>query len=225
MRTLGLVTIGQTPRVDLVAELRALLPPCRILEHGALDGLAEHTIAAMAPSPGEPALTTRLADGRAVVYRHDLAEGLVAAAVRRAESAGADVVLLACGGSFGEIEHRKPLLRTEELAQHAVSGLAKGLRIGVLRPLADQVEPARRAWCRVLGTDQLATAVVNPFDAAPGELAAAVAGIADQCDLVVLDCFGFDEQMRAVAAGVFGGPVLLIRSLAARLTAELLVGE
>lgn len=223
MRTLGLVTIGQTPRADVAEELAALLPPCRIVERGALDGLDEEALAALRPGPRDPALATTLADGRPVVYRHEAAEDLVGAAVRRAEDDGADVVLLACGGAFGAMPHRKPLLRTEILAQQAVRALAGGMRVGVLRPLAGQIEDARRAWCRVLGGEVLVDAV-NPFDASPADLTAAAAELAGRCDVLVLDCFGFGEGMRTAAARGFGGPVLLIRSLAARLTAEFLAG-
>ncbi|WP_409181049.1 AroM family protein [Amycolatopsis sp. VS8301801F10] len=224
MRTLGVVTIGQTPRADVTAELEPLLPPCRIVEHGALDGLDAEALAALRPGPGQASLATTLAGGRPVVYRHEAAEPLVGAAVRRAEEDGADVVLLACGGAFGALAHRKPLLRTEILAQQGVRALAGGMRVGVLRPLAGQVEEARLAWRRALGTDQVVVDAVNPFDARPADLAAAAAGLTGRCDVLVLDCFGFGERMRAAAAREFGGPVLLIRSVAARLTAEFLAG-
>lgn len=98
------------------------------------------------------------------------------------------------------------------------------MRVGVLRPLEGQLEDARQAWRRVLGGADVAVGAVNPFDARPADLAAAVAGLTGRCDVLVLDCFGFGERMRAAAAREFGGPVVLIRSVAARLAAEFLAG-
>ncbi|MGH3750343.1 MAG: AroM family protein, partial [Micromonosporaceae bacterium] len=61
MAVLGVVTIGQAPRDDLVPEMVPLLPPARIVEHGALDGMSAAQIADLAPKPGEQPLTSRLA--------------------------------------------------------------------------------------------------------------------------------------------------------------------
>ncbi|NJD19198.1 MAG: AroM family protein, partial [Gemmatimonadetes bacterium] len=64
LTTVRYVTIGQTPRTDMVPELAARLPQgIEIREVGALDGLGSQAIAAMAPAPGEARLVPRLAHG------------------------------------------------------------------------------------------------------------------------------------------------------------------
>ncbi|WP_028927632.1 AroM family protein [Pseudonocardia acaciae] len=223
-KTLGVVTIGQAPRDDLVPALVPLLPPCRIVQRGALDGLTRADIDALAPAPGEHPLVSRLADGDSVVFGHDRSLPLVERAVARAEDDGADAVLIVCSGSFPPLPHRRPLLLTEPLAHHAVAGLAAGARVGIVRPLADQVEDGARAWGRTLGTPVAAVTAVSPYTATLAEIAATAAQIADRCDLIVLDCIGFDDAMRTAAARATDRPVLLVRTLAARLTAELLAG-
>ncbi|AOS63941.1 AroM family protein [Actinoalloteichus hymeniacidonis] len=222
--TLGVVTIGQTPRVDLTPELTAVLPPCRLVEHGALDGLSTEEIAALAPRPGEHAVTSRLRDGGSAVFGHDQSLGLVAAAIRRAEDDGADLVLLACSGSFVGLEHRKPLLLVEQLAHHAVAGLGPELRIGIVRPLAAQLSDAGEAWARTLGRAVAAVDVAAPYSDGQAASAAAAARIADSTDVIILDCMGFDEPMRRAAAEASGRTVLLVRGLAARVTAEFVAG-
>jgi protein AroM len=222
--TLGVVTVGQAPRDDLVPELTPLLPPCRIVQRGALDGLTHAEIDALAPAPEEHALVSRLADGRGVVFGHDSALPLVERAVARAEDDGADAVLVVCSGSFPPLPHRRPLLLTEALAHHAVAGLAAGARVGIVRPLASQVEDGRAAWRRTLGTPVAAATSASPYTDTPDTIAARAEAIADRCDLIVLDCVGFDGAMRATAARACGRPVLLVRTLAARLAGELLAG-
>jgi protein AroM len=222
--TLGVVTIGQTPRVDLVPELAALLPPCRIVEQGALDGLDAARIAALAPRQGEHAVTSRLADGSSAVFGHDQSLGLVEAAIARAEDDGADVVLLACSGSFAGIAHRAPLLLVEQLAQRAVAGMDPSLRVGVVRPLPQQTAQGRQVWERALGRPPVAVDAADPYHDGAAQAASAAARIAADADVIVLDCIGFDERMREAAARASGRAVLLVRALAARVVGELLAG-
>jgi protein AroM len=64
---LGLVTIGQTPRTDVVPEMAEVLGPgIEIVERGALDGLDIQAITALAPGPGDEVLVTRLRGGAPV---------------------------------------------------------------------------------------------------------------------------------------------------------------
>src|SRR5206468_8993760 len=62
----GLVTIGQSPRVDVVPDMAAILGSgVTVRERGALDGLGRAEIAALAPRHGDDILVTGLADGTA----------------------------------------------------------------------------------------------------------------------------------------------------------------
>jgi hypothetical protein len=66
-RTVGAITIGQSPRTDMVPELLEVLGPgVELLEGGALDGMSGAEIAAIAPRDGDQVLVTRLRDGSSV---------------------------------------------------------------------------------------------------------------------------------------------------------------
>ena len=65
-RTVGLVTIGQSPRPDLIEEYERALPGARLVQAGALDGLSEAEILALAPGAGDDVLVSRLRTGREV---------------------------------------------------------------------------------------------------------------------------------------------------------------
>ena len=66
--TLGVVVIGQAPRLDIEAELREVLgerTPVRVV--GALDGLSRAEIDHLRPGGPHDALFTNLPDGTGVV--------------------------------------------------------------------------------------------------------------------------------------------------------------
>src|SRR5207248_7456922 len=75
-KRVAFVTIGQTPRSDLVPEILARIGvPIEAVEFGALDGMSAAEIAAAAPRPGEASLATRLAGGGETVVAKEWAQG------------------------------------------------------------------------------------------------------------------------------------------------------
>ena len=46
---IGMVTVGQAPRTDVVPDMATLLPDVEIVQAGALDGLDRAAIATLAP--------------------------------------------------------------------------------------------------------------------------------------------------------------------------------
>lgn len=228
MSTLALVTIGQAPRADLTPEIVDVLPDCTIREYGALDDLDADQIAALAPRLGDGALTSRLRDGGSAVFSHDHSVPLLEQAVARAEADGADLSLIVCTGLFPRIRHERPLFVAERLAHEGVRGLLSGLpggRLGVVRPLHEQVAEAYDHWESSIGLRPAAVSAASPYTDDHAAIAAAAAEVAAECDLVVLDCIGFDEGMRAAARDAVAGSgaaVVTVRSVAARLLGSLI---
>ena len=55
MKKIGAITVGQSPRVDLIPEIQPILgDSVEIIQAGALDGLSKGEIAKFVPRPGEP---------------------------------------------------------------------------------------------------------------------------------------------------------------------------
>src|SRR5207249_542441 len=95
---IGMVTIGQAPRADVVPDMAALLPGVEIVEAGALDGLDRTAIASLAPD-GDDAAVASLSP----YEEHDPAAlGRAAAALREA---GAGLVVMDCIG-FRDVTRR-----------------------------------------------------------------------------------------------------------------------
>ena len=69
MKKIGAITVGQTPRTDLIPEIAPILgDSIEIIQMGGLDGLTKEEIQAMTPAPGDHVLVSRLKDGSSVSF-------------------------------------------------------------------------------------------------------------------------------------------------------------
>jgi hypothetical protein len=217
------VTIGQTPRPDLLEPLLARAgeaADAEILELGALDGLA----AAAMPSSrdrdrpdGEAhyPLTTRLRDGsRVTIDEIDLAP-LVQGALDRADDAGAEVTLLLCAGGFPDATSRHVLIRPFDAGVARLRELGAH-RIAVVVPFEGQVEASHRKW-QEAGFD------VMPLVGAPETLD--VPASDGSIDAIVLDYVGHASAAVQQARARATTHVIDLGECGAEAAAEALAGR
>jgi protein AroM len=205
--------------------VRAVLGPgFRVLERGALDGLSDVEVDDLAPrDTSEYRLVTLLRSGRAVeIGKPAILQRLQAQIWDLEQHEQVDATLLMCTGAFPRFEHRRPLLAPQEALYGVVSGLAGSEGIGALIPLESQRAQALSKW-NEYGVASARVFPADPYGADPLGAIAAASEAARSAGVAVLfmDCFGYDLAMKAAAKRGFGGPVLLARTLAARLIAEL----
>lgn len=68
MKKLGLITVGQAPRDDVIIDLLPIFgPEIELIQAGALDGLSLQEISSFAPQDGDYVLVSRLKDGSSVI--------------------------------------------------------------------------------------------------------------------------------------------------------------
>lgn len=216
---LGALTIGQSPRTDIIPELRSVLgKEIEIVEAGALDGLSSQEVARLAPAGGEQVLVTRLRDGSStrIGHRHViplLRDRLADLAPR------VDAVLLLCTGSFEPFSASRPILYPERLMLAMVQAVAPR-HLGIITPDPAQVEEQQVRWRPA--AERLSVLAASPY-AAPETLPALGAELARRdVDLIVLDSLGYGLAMKAAVRRAVGQPVLLPRTVLARAAAELL---
>jgi len=222
---LGLLTIGQAPRADALADdVQAVLgDAAEVVERGALDGLTFDEVAALAPGEADDLLVTLLADGTPVrLGKRAILERLQAQVKRLEEEDGARATLLMCTGYFPDFRHRRPLLQPQAALYGVVKGIAADDRIGAMPPVPDQVAMARREW-RAMGVEDPVIVTADPYGPDPLRRIADAAREAREqgARVLFMDCFGYDLRMRDAAAAEFPGPIVLARSMAARLVAEI----
>ena len=219
----GLITIGQAPRVDVVPDMAAILGPgVEVREAGALDGLARSEIDALAPGPGDEILVTRLADGSSTFVAKRHVTPRVQARIAELERAGATLTALLCTGAFPRLAATRPLVQPQPLLLGLLRGLSWPGRLGILTPSVRHVPQTEARW-RADGFDP-AVVPLSPYeeeDAAALARAAAALRAAG-AGLVVLDCIGFRRSTRDALQRRTGAPVLVANLLLARVLAEII---
>jgi protein AroM len=217
MKTIAAVTIGQSPRQDVVGEMSGLVPGTRWIEAGALDLLDEHAISALQPRGESCPLVTRLRSGRTVIVGECEILDPLREAVRRVEGE-ADLIIVLCSGALAAAS-RVPILFPGALLSATVRALTPGGGLFVLVPHEAQVAFQQARW-RALGFDATLRAA-SPY--APADFGAlGREARASGAAVILLDCLGYTLEMKAQVAAASGLPVILVRSLAARVAAELL---
>lgn len=205
----AMVTIGQAPRVDLVPDLCAGLP-VEVIECGALDGLDDREIAALAPAAGEARLVTRLRDGREATIAKAAAKDRVEALLTGLDAQALDAIVLLCTGQFRQLKLRTPLVESQIVVDETVATLAGSVdRLGILLPHREQIAEFHKT---AAAGDRLRFSHASPyggqrFTEAGRELA--------DCDVVVMHCMGYSGAMQQQVAAASGRPVLLARQIVA----------
>jgi len=224
--TIGMVTVGQSPRVDVVPDMARLIGSARIVERGALDDLGPGQIEALAPEGDDEILVTRLRDGRPVFVGKKRVTPLVQARIDELEHQDVALTVVLCTGSFHGLSARRPLIEPDKILLGMLRAIRFEGRLGVLTPSTRHVPQAEARW-RGRGFDPVVVPL-SPYDGGagaahgagdPAAIAAALA--AGGVGLVVLDCMGFTRETRVDIEARLGRPMLVANLLVARLVAEL----
>lgn len=240
MKPVAMITIGESPREDLVPYLQeAFTGTPEVWEFGVLDGLDRAQREALAPEAGEVGSCGRLRDGTSalVVYRKVLP--VVQFLVDKATAQGAGLVVILCGRDWSAVRSRVPLVNPGTLFPAIITSVASGRRLGVIKPLAAQLEPVRTLYGE-RGIETWAEAA-SPYSSRPlpsssGQLPYSSRRLEDAAraaerlrdadvDLIWMSCVDMDEAMRSVVAEISGRPVILARSLLARVIDELVIAS
>jgi protein AroM len=217
----GLITIGQSPRPDVVPDMAALIGPgVEIREAGALDGLTRAQVEALKPTGDDEILVTRLTDGTPVFVGKEKIVGLVEQGIATLERRGATLTALLCTGAFPRLRASRTLIQPHPVLLGTLRGLSWPGRLGILTPSVPHVPQTEARWRRD-GFDP----VVAPLSPYEEEDPAALRRAADAmreggAGLVVMDCMGFRRKTRDELRGLTGAPVLLANLLVARVIAE-----
>ena len=112
-KTIGALTIGQSPRPDLVAPLEKLLPKCRILQACALDGFTSEEL----PDTANAAypLVTQMQDGSLVMVEESFIAPKLQVALEQLEAQGVAATLLLCAGTFAHLQGTRLLFKPFEI--------------------------------------------------------------------------------------------------------------
>ncbi len=213
MVQIAVLTIGQTPRPDITADLLALLPAdVTLWEYGALDGLSRTEAERLLGYPGHgELLVTRMgAEQQMIELDGEKLMARLQVCIDRAEANGADLLLMACTGNFPDYRHSVPLLLPGRYQREQTKQAAQGRKVGVLIPNGGQRAQIAGWWADCGLTDVL-LAAADPF-VSPQQTARAALELQKQGAAVLcLDCFGYTLAHQYAAEQATGLPIILPR--------------
>ncbi len=220
MSRLGALVVGQSPRPEVEAALRAVLGPDLELDmRGALDGLSRAEIERITPLSDADTLFTRLPSGEGVRISK-------AAVIENGEyqladlaAAGSDVTMVLCTGEFAGWMEKYQVVFPSRIMNALVKALLPAGRLGVFTPLEEQQAQSRQRW-NAAGYDAAVVALSPNADEVETEAAARDMAAAAP-DLLLFDCISYTRETKAIVRRSTGLPGILAITAAARTAAEL----
>lgn len=222
-RKLGTITIGQSPRIDVIAEMLPYLGEnVEVIQAGALDGLTYEEILKFEPEKDDYVLVSKLRDGRSVKFAERYILPRLQSCIDKLEYEGADVILFICTGAFPDVfKSSKPILYPQKILHGVVPSLVDKGKIGIITPDGDQVLQSQKKWSE---TGARAIVVKGSPYSKEDELAGAMEELKkhEDLDVIVMDCIGYDGEMKNRVSKETGVPVVLSRTMVARVLGEIL---
>lgn len=224
MIRIGAITLGQSPRVDVMEDVVSILGnQIEVLEAGAMDGLTKVQIQKFAPREGEHVLVSRLEDGSMASFSEERSMPVLQKKVNELEKKGVKLIMVFCTGiKKGMLQSSVPLIYPRELLNSTMSALGTENKMAVIIPLKEQIEQ----WAAKLSGNvgKIMIYAVSPYsEHCQQELLEVAHKISEEdVDYVLLDCIGYTVGMKNLVRSITGKPVLLGRSLMARIVQELI---
>ena len=220
-KKLGIITIGQSPRLDITRDLIPMLSDdFSIIEKGALDDFTyEQVMQNFAPSDEDLVLVSRMRDGRQAKFAEKYIIDLVQKAIEDVEEQGCEVVALMCTGEFPELKTKSILLRPQEIVYDLLKCIAKDKKLGIVAPDESQIDQTYETWRGV--AKELSIVSASPyldnvaFEESVDNL------LQENVDLIYLNCMGYSAAMKKAVENLTGKSIILPRTLIARIIKEL----
>ncbi len=203
---LGLITIGQSPRRDVLEDLEPLLQSIEIVERGALDKLTREDLEKLVSEHGEEVYVTRLRDGTEIRVSKRLIEELLQQAIDSIEEL-VDIIAVLCTGDL-RVRSRKLLILPGKVLTKVVEALSPR-SLAVFVPLDSQISMALKRWSTIV--PEVRVYSWSPYTGSLNDLEDMARSI--DAELVVMDCIGYSKLHASIVSKACGKPVLLPRML------------
>ncbi|MCM3032270.1 AroM family protein [Niallia taxi] len=223
MKKLGMITIGQAPRMDVAPIIQKhIKETAELVQVGVLDGLTKEQIEAdFYPEKGEYVLTSRLTNGESVIMSREKIKPILQDKINYLERIGITQILLLCTGVFPGLTTKKAyLIEPDHIIPPTIHGLTGKRKLGVIVPLEQQKETSFPKYSP-FGMNPVFQ-VATPYENDLTEFHKAAAMLKEEADLILLDCMGYTENLRREAEKITGKPVILSNALIAKLVSEMI---
>lgn len=219
MKKIGMLTIGQSPRDDLIPGFMEILGEgYEIVEAGALDDATLDEVNAIPLIKEDYILVSRMRDGTEIKITKKYILPMLQRKLEEIEAQGVRLTVVMCTGKFPQFKSKGLVVTPMEILKGVMKGCLKEGRLGVVYPTVEQVEKGYGDWGRP-GVEVYGD-TVSPYE--EGEVEALAERLVEQnLDVILLNCFGFPSSVKRVIADRTGVPVIQANAIVARVLKEL----
>jgi len=207
----GFITIGQSPRDDVINDLPETLRDIEVVQVGALDNLTVQQIAALQPTDNETVYVSRLRDGSEVSIAK---ERLIPILEEKVEllSKDVEVIIMLCSGNMN-LGNPDGVIFPSKLLRQNVESIPRRKRqkIGVMIPEESQMQLAKDEWVDL--AKEVKVVSFSPYSD-PIENLEVCSRSLDDRDLIVMDCIGYSRRHAEIVREVAGKGVVAARGVA-----------
>ena len=219
---IGAITIGQSPRPDIILEIKEEMGlEVEIEERGALDGLTLEEVKDLYPKSDDYILITRMRDGKEVKIAARHLNKRILKCITDLENKSVNFIMLLCTGEFPDLKSKKPILRPDILLKNVVKGIFQKGTIALVAPSLNQISLMENKWKDA--NMKMIIEAISPFTGKRDEIEKIAKKISKMdVDLVVLDCLGFNKEVKNIFKKITKKPVILPRTILGKIARELI---
>ena len=224
---IGLITIGQAPRddivPDMVAQIGFVVDPIQL---GAIDDLTAEQVTELAPQGDEPWAVSRMRDGTEVRLAKRELVPRMQRCVNQLEELGVDLIVPLCASDWSALQSNVPFINPGGALPAIVTAMCRpGGTLGVISPTEDQalLAPARYERARMPVLSTFAQPYTDEDEKFRQCETAGRMMAQPEVGLIYMGCMGHSRQMRAVVHDASGKPTITSNSIIAGLMAQMLV--
>lgn len=191
-KKLGVVTIGQAPRDDLIEDfLRNLPTNVEVIQVGALDDLnLEMITSQLSPEVGEILYITRLRNGSEVRVSKNKLLPLMQSKISYLDSIGVDIITILCSGEFPQFDAKTPIIYPDKVLKGIASSISYDGKVAVLIPGREQVNYAYDKWSEYFR--ELEVIPISPYSSRMQDFIDVAKFINEnKIGFVIMDCMGY----------------------------------
>ena len=220
MKQIGMLTIGQSPRDDLIPALMEILgEDYKIVEAGALDDHTYEDIQKIDLNPEHYILVSRMRDGREIKITKKYVVPLMQKQLDKIEAQGIRLTVVMCTGKFPQFQSKGLVVTPSEILKGVIAGSLKAGKLAIIYPTAEQMPYAERDFGRENIT--LYADTVSPYE--PEDVEGLLERLKkEEPDLIFLNCFGFPTELKHKIVETTGKPTIHSSSVIARVLKELI---
>ncbi len=219
MKQIGMLTIGQSPRDDLIPGLMEILgDDYTIVEAGALDDLTYEDVQKIDLNPEHYILVSRMRDGREIKITKKYVVPRMQKQLDRIEEQGVRLTVVMCTGKFPQFQSKGLVVTPSEILKGVIEGSLKEGKLAVVYPTEEQIPYTERDFGRE--DVELYADSVSPYE--PEDVESLIKRLEEEApDLVFLNCFGFPIELKHKIVEATSKPTVHSSSVVARVMKEL----